>query len=209
MILSSQFSAELTTIATLALSFWLSVEMAKRYIEKKSPQLLFYSAGIWLYFIGVFIEFLFAFSFYSEYLLKLYLFIVPLVPEAIALGSISGIRSRKIRGIYYIYAFLTTLLLAYSVLSSEIWNMIEYYVVWLPPPMLIIIASSIITFPAAMIIVAAAALRYVENKSRKMISIIAGIIVISLGGTLYIIQYPALLYLSEFIGIALLFYGFV
>ncbi len=45
--------------------------------------------------------------------------------------------------------------------------------------------------------------------SKKMLSIIAGVIIVSIAGSLYIVHFPAFLYYSEFIGISLLWFGFI
>lgn len=41
-----------------------------------------------------------------------------------------------------------------------------------------------------------------------MLSIIAGVVIVSIAGSLFIAQFPAFLYYSEFIGILLLCLGF-
>ena len=53
-----------------------------------------------------------------------------------------------------------------------------------------------------------AAISYKRTRSKKMLSIIAGVIVVSIAGTLYIASFPEFLYFSEFIGILLLWAGF-
>jgi hypothetical protein len=76
-------------------------------------------------------------------------------------------------------------------------------------PIFIVITSSIVTFPAAAILIAIAAISYLHRHSAKMLSIIAGVVVVSVAGTLYIAAIPAFLYYSEFIGILLLWLGFI
>ncbi|MEM3426614.1 MAG: hypothetical protein QXI42_12560 [Thermoproteota archaeon] len=64
------------------------------------------------------------------------------------------------------------------------------------------------TFPAAAVIIIFAALSYRQRHSLKMLSIIAGIIIVSIAGTLYIASFPEFLYYSEFICILFLWLGF-
>jgi hypothetical protein len=66
-----------------------------------------------------------------------------------------------------------------------------------------------VTFPAAIILILIAALSYRKTRNPKLISIIIGVVVVSVAGTLYIVQFPAFLYYAEFIGILLLWIGFV
>ncbi len=98
--------------------------------------------------------------------------------------------------------------MVYSLCVSNIGNILINYVVYAPLPSLVIIASSTVTFPAAAVIIAVAALSYKSTKSRKMLSIITGVVIVSIAGTLYIAAYPEFLYYAEFVGILLLWLGF-
>ena len=84
----------------------------------------------------------------------------------------------------------------------------QNYVVAGAPPISVIVTSSIATFPAAIVIIWVAAASYIQKRNVKMLSIIAGVIVVSIAGTLYIASFPAFLYYSEFFGILLLWLGF-
>jgi hypothetical protein len=53
------------------------------------------------------------------------------------------------------------------------------------------------------------AVSYRKTRNKKLLSIIAGVIVVSIAGTLYIVAFPAFLYYAELAGIALLWLGFV
>ncbi len=77
-----------------------------------------------------------------------------------------------------------------------------------PLPLSVVITSSIVTFPAAAILIIVAGISYYRGHDKKMLSIILGTIIVSIAGTLYIVQFPAFLYYAEFIGIVLLWLGF-
>ncbi|MDE1870492.1 MAG: hypothetical protein KGH71_05965, partial [Candidatus Micrarchaeota archaeon] len=64
------------------------------------------------------------------------------------------------------------------------------------------------TFPAATVLVIVAAMGYRRTRSLKMVSIIAGVVVVSVAGTLYIASFPSFLYYAEFAGMLLLWMGF-
>ncbi len=73
---------------------------------------------------------------------------------------------------------------------------------------MVVVSSSFVSFPAAFFIILIAALSYKKSRNIKLLSIIAGVIVVSIAGTLYIAAIPVFLYYAEFIGILLLWIGF-
>ena len=208
-ILASQAFVEFSTLLILVLTLGLAIIMSYRYVRKRSKPLLYWSTGMWFFVIGILLEVIFAFGIYSEFLIALYLFVVVMVVESLAIGSMQLIKSIKLKSSYYLYSIITTVLLAYSLYASNIGNVITNHIVFGALPIFIVITSSIVTFPAAAILIAIAAISYLHRHSAKMLSIIAGVVVVSIAGTLYIAAIPAFLYYSEFIGILLLWLGFI
>ncbi len=207
-ILTTQAAAEATTIITFILTLGLAIIITKRYLKKRSASLLFWSLGIWLFTTGVLLEIIFAFGAYSAILMNAYLLVVALIVEVLALGSMQLIKSIRIKRAYYAFAILSTMLLIYSLSVTNPGNLITEYVVGGIPSNFVLLTSSIITFPAAIILAVVAYKGYRKTHDRRMLSIIAGVVIVSIAGTLYIIQYPAFLYIAEFAGILLLWYGF-
>jgi hypothetical protein len=157
----------------------------------------------------VFIEILFAFGAYSGFLGNSYMLFVALIVEFLALGSINMVKRLLIRKTYYIFCVISTIFLIYVIIiSPNIPIVNNARIAFTVTSLLVSIASSIITFPAAAILVIVAALSYKRTRNVKMLSIIAGVIVVSIAGGLYIEAIPAFLYYSEFIGIVLLWLGF-
>ncbi len=199
---------ELSTIIIFLLSAVLAVYLTRNYLRTKALSLFFWSAGLWLFSLGVVLEIIFAFGVYSEFLIAAYLFVVALLVNSLALGSMALLKNRKLKWSYYIFSLVTEGALVYAVAVSNIGNILFNYVVWDNIPLLIVLVSLVITFVAAIILVVIAALTYLRTKNLKMLSIIAGVIVVTIAGTLYIVQIPVFLYYSEFIGIVLLWFGF-
>lgn len=208
-LLASRAFVESSTVLILVLTAALAALMTARYSRKRSMPLLFWSTGMWAFTIGVLLEVLFAMGIYSELLISIYLFIVVIVVESLALGSMQLVKAKRLRQSYYIYSAISTMLLAYSLYISSIGNIIVSHIVFGVLPIPVVVASSIVTFPAAAILIAVAAISYMRRHSYKMLSIIAGVIVVSVAGTLYIAAIPVFLYYSEFIGILLLWMGFI
>ncbi|MDE1865880.1 MAG: hypothetical protein KGH94_04565 [Candidatus Micrarchaeota archaeon] len=203
-----QLEALSITTVTFILSFALAFYITRKYRKAKKTNLLFWSSGMQAFAVGVFIEMIFALGVVTGFLTAFYLFLVAVIVELLALGSIQLIKSPAAKKVYYVYCLLTTLLLLYSVLTSNASNFVVNYVAWGVPPLLVTIFSTLITIPAAAVLIIVAALSYRRKRSPGMLSIIAGVVFVSIAGTLYIVSFPSLLYISEFVGILLLWYGF-
>jgi len=198
----------LSTIVIFALTFVLAVFMTYDYSRKRKESIIFWSLGLWAFAIGVILEILFAGGIYSPLLIKSYLFIVAFVVESLAVGSVLLLGSKRIFQVYSIYAIITSAVLVYILVISYIGNIIQNGVVFGLLPLYVTLFSAFITFPAAVALIAISLYSYTKTRNVKMISIIAGVIVVSVAGTLYIAAFPAFLYYSEFIGILLLWAGF-
>ncbi len=203
-----QLESLVITIVVFILSLVLTLFLTKSYFKSKRSSLMFWSSGMWAFTIGVVLEILFAFGIYSELLISSYLFVVAILVEFLALGSIQLIQSRKIKLAYYAFCAITTLFMFYSLVVAKIPNLIENYIVYGPLPILVVYSSSFITFPAAAILIIVALLSYLKKKDYRHISIISGVVIVSIAGTLYIVSFPSLLYIAEFLGIVLLWIGF-
>jgi len=203
-----QLESLVITIVVFILSLVLTIFLTKSYLRAKKLNLLFWSLGLWAFTIGVLLEIIFAYGLYSTFLIDLYLFIVAVLVEFLALGSMELIASKRLKISYYIFCIASTIFVLYSLVVSKMPNLISNYIVYGPLPALVIYSSSIVTFPAAVILVIIAALSYRKRKDYRMLSIIIGVIIVSIAGTLYIVSFPAFLYIAEFIGIVLLWIGF-
>ncbi len=207
---STQAVVEIGTVIIATMSALLAVYITTVCMKRKQKPFFWWSLGLWLFTAGVILEIAFAYGIYSNLLISTYLFIVTLLVEFLALGSLY--LKKNGRGLVKLYAAFIAAVAVITIYSLAAWpvgNIIEGYIVFGSLPLPVIIASSLATFPAAAILVIVAAQSYMQKRSPKMLSIIAGVIVVSIAGTLYIVSYPVLLYFSEFIGILLLWLGFV
>ena len=206
---SVQITVAISTIVILVLTLLLTFFITRDYAVKRTRALLFWSLGLWLFVAGVGLETAFALGVYNGWLANLYIVVVTLLVQFLALGSMQLISSTKLKKAYYGFCIATTAILFYSVIAFPAAYILSSAGVAIKSTSLAAtIASLLTTFPAAAILVAVAALTYIKTRSPKMLSIIAGVIVVSVAGTLYIVSFPALLYYSEFFGILLLWLGF-
>lgn len=188
----------------LALQLTLKYEKSKR----KAKPLFWWSAGLWLFALGVLLELLFAFGIYSEFLIAVYLFIVGILVLCLSLGSIELAHNNRIKLVYKTFSVIAALLLLGSLVVSPVGNIITDYVVYGNLPLLVIITSIVVTFPASAVLIVMAAKSYMVKRNLGMLAIIAGVIIVAIAGTLYVVSVPEFLYASEFFGILLLWIGF-
>jgi cytochrome bd-type quinol oxidase subunit 2 len=203
-----QIEALVITVVTFILSLVLTIFLTKSYLKGRKTSNLFWSLGMWAFTIGVLLEIIFAMAIYNAFLNAFYLLIVALLVELLALGSIQLIKSRNMKICYYVFSVIATIFVIYSLIATSNANLVKDYVASEVPSLLVIYASSIITFPAAVIIAVIALLSYKRTKDYRNLSIFVGVCFVSIAGTLYIAAFPALLYISEFVGILLLWNGF-
>ncbi|MEM4772136.1 MAG: hypothetical protein QW460_03960 [Thermoplasmatales archaeon] len=159
--------------------------------------------------MGVALEVVFSVGVFNEALIDVYTLVVAVLVGFLALGSTSLLSRKRLFLSYVLYFALTASFLMVTLLLTHIGNIISRGVVFGPLPMLVVISSSLVTFPAAALLIIISLLSYAKTKSWKLISIVAGVIVVSIAGTLYIASFPSFLYIAEFIGILLLWFGFV
>ena len=197
-----------STIIIALLSAILAMFLSYNYAVVRKRSYLFWATGMWLFTFGVVLEIVFAFGVENLALNDIYLFVVAVLVEALALGSVYLYKNAKIKLAYFSYSIIMAILNVVVLAYSNVGNIISNYVVYGPLPLGVVVASSLATFPAAAVLIASAALGFAHGHSRKMLSIIAGTVVVSIAGTLYIAAYPEFLYYAEFIGIVLLWLGF-
>ncbi|MEM3247555.1 MAG: hypothetical protein QW207_03385, partial [Candidatus Micrarchaeaceae archaeon] len=179
-----QLAVFLSTVAIALLSCILSVFLSYNYAKNRSKSYLFWAIGMWLFTLGVALESMFALNIVGQFLFKTYLFVVVLIVEMLSLGS-AFLSQRAVFRIAY-SAYIAAISIANIVVlaSANVGNILSNYVVFSPLPNSVVIASSLGTFPAAAVIIIFAALSYRQRHSLKMLSIIAGVIIVSIAGTL-------------------------
>ena len=203
-----QTEALIVTLMTFVFSLMLAVYLTKDYLKKKRSSTLLWSSGLWIFAISVFLEILFSLNISSGTLMGPYLFLVALLVELLALGSMQLVKSPKLRYVYYAFAAITTLFLIYAVAVSDNSGLVQNYVVSGTPSMLVIDSSSIVVFPATIVLIAVSLMSYLRKRDKRMLSIILGVIIVGVAGTLYIASFPSLLYIAEFVGVLFLWMGF-
>ncbi|AGO60112.1 MULTISPECIES: hypothetical protein [Ferroplasma] len=201
--------AVISTIVILILSLGLSILISSNYIRKKQLNLLAWTLGLWVFSISVALEVVFSTNYETSLLMKSYLILVSVLVELLALGSVLLLKKHNITIYYGIYMIISTVFVIVSALISHVGDIVTHGVVYGVLPILISISSITVTFPAAILLILISLSSYVKTKNPKLLSIVVGVIIVSVAGTLYIVEFPAFLYYAEFFGILLLWIGFV
>lgn len=207
---TTQLAVVVSTAVILLLTVVLAAYTTRKYLlKRKNTSYLWWGLGLWAFAVAVLLELAFALNYYSSVAMNAYLLLVVLIVEFLALGSMQLINNHMVRKAFYIFVLAVTAANVYALAVSNTGNLVMSYVVAGNPPLLVIITSSVATFASAAAIVIIGAMSYVKTFHRKLLYIIVGVIVVSVAGTLYIASIPELLYLSEFVGIVLLWMGLV
>jgi len=201
--------AEVSTIIILILSLGLSILITSNYIRKKQSNLLAWTGGLWVFTISVALEVVFSTNYETSFLIKSYLILVAIIVELLALGSVLLLKKHNITLYYIIYMVISTVFVITSAVVSTVGDIITHGVVYGVLPLLISISSITVTFPAAILLIYISLTSYMKTKNPKLLSIAVGVVIVSVAGTLYIVEFPAFLYYAEFVGILLLWIGFV
>ena len=199
----------ISTAIILILSAILSLVLTVNYAGKRVPSLILWSAGMYIFSISVALELLFSFGAYSQFMIGAYLLPVAVLVELLAGGSVLLLHKKWLNYSYLVYGILSTAFLVYALATSGIGDILTGGVVYGALPVMVDIGSAIVTSPAAVLLVLISVISYRKKKDSKLLSIIAGVVVVSIAGTLYIAAFPAFLYYAEFAGILLLWFGFV
>ena len=201
-------SVGIITIFFFVLSSVLSFYLTASYFSRRQKQYLYWGIGMWIFAITDLIEVLFAWGIYSTGIAQAYLFLIALLVVPLAMGSISLTRSKLAMRAYVAYSAIVSIALLYYVVTSNLGTIVTNGIVNGYMPMSVLIGSSLITFPGLIIIVGIAALSYIRTRRKKVLWIIAGMLVFALGGMLYIESVPASIYYTEFAGLLMLWLGF-
>ncbi len=198
-----------TVVFVTIASFFLAMFMTKNYLSSRGKSQLFWSFGLWLFFVDALLEIVFAVGIKGQGLFDLYLFTVAVLVQLLSLGSLFLLKNALYNKAYSAFSVVFDAVLAISLILFPTGNILIGGVVAGVLPIAVVVSSSIISFPAAIILIATALISFRKTSNKKMISIIAGTVIVSAAGSLYIAYFPETLYYSELLGIVFLWAGFI
>ena len=197
-------------VVLAAVALVLAVAVLRRYSARHQACYLYWGSGLVLVFATLLAEAFFYIGFQSVWMIQLYLFLVAFLVGLLALGSMQLIGSLRARKAYVAYfGGATLLLLGTLVLFPSNPSMIVDGIVQGNPPVPVIVTSSLLTVPGAAILIGLSGYAAYRTRRWQVLYIAVGTAVITIAGALYIATFPVSLYYAEFVGVFLLFLGFV
>jgi hypothetical protein len=197
-----------STIFISAATFLLARKLIVKYAKTRVSSYLLWGIGMWLFGLAAFLEAEFALGIYSAALIDFYLFIVVVLVQFLSFGSVELVKTMSYRKAYYAFSIAIAALVLLSVAFTAPGDLMQNYVVTGAPGLAVIITSTIATSAASVVLVVTAVKSYIAKRNPRMLSIIAGVVIVAAAGSFYIAAVPEFLYYSEFIGMVLLWLGF-
>ena len=192
------------------ISLLLAVFLLRKYARGRRPSYQYWGIGSLLVFVTLAQDAAHYAGVWPQLLLRSYLVLVALLVGILSLGSAELSLTGRWRGVWFGYIGATGVAVTVVGLVTPVPSSILYEgVVWNLPPLAIVVASSLLTIPGAMLLILASLYGAWTQKRLELLYITAGTIVISVSGSLYIGSFPTTLYFAVFVGVVLLFLGFV
>lgn len=205
---SAAVGASLAVLALMTLL--LSVLVFRKYRSGLSSY-LWWGTGIFLGFVTITQEAALVFGYWSQPLIRTYIFLVALLVGVMSVGSVNLLKNGWIRATWFGYVVLMSIATAYFSFTTPVGRDVLVGGVLLGTlPSIDILFSTLLTAPAALALIALALYSTLKTRRLGTLFIAAGGIVLSISGALFAIRsFPALLYYAEFVGVLLLFIGFI
>lgn len=200
-------------LSIAALSFValvLAALVLARFRADRRPPHAYWGVGILLVAVTLAEEAALYAGVWSQLLIRSYLVLVALLVGLLSLGSAELSLKGLWRTVWFGFVGLTCAACAVVGALSPVSSSIMFQgVVWRLPPTGVVVTSSLVTIPSALLLIVSSVYGAIRQRHPRLLYIALGTAVISLAGTLYIVSFPVTLYYAEFVGVVLLFLGFL
>ncbi len=201
-------AASIVLLSAAALA--LSLLVLQRFRTAGSLPHFWWGLGIFLVFVTLAEEAALYAGVWSQLLIRSYFVLVAVLVGLLSLGSAQLSLQGRWRAVWYAFVAVSGVSVAVVGALTFVPPSVLYHgVVWSSPPLALVIASSIVTFPSALLLIVSSAYGAVRQHRPRLLFITVGTSVIALSGSLYIVSFPVALYYAEFVGVVLLFLGFL
>ena len=208
--MSNSAAIALSLVALSGFALLLAVLVLQRFRREHQPCHLYWGVGLFLFFVTLVEEAALDFGAWSELLIQSYLILVAVLVGILSLGSAELSLSRRPRILYFGYIAVTSAALVVVTFGVTIsTGIMSQGVVAGLPPTSVDLVSTLITVPAALLLILSSLYGVYRTHHLHPLYIALGTAVISAAGALYLVSFPATLYYAEFVGMLLLFLGFV
>jgi len=193
-----------------AVALVLSGMVLAKYRSGRSLAHLFWGVGIVLVGLTLAEEAGLYFGLWSQLLIRSYFVLVALLVGILSLGSAEISLSGRWRSAWFAYVGLGGVAsIVVGAITTVSPSVLRAGVVWGSPPLALVLASTVLTVPSALLLIVSSAYGAVRQHRPRLLYVTVGTAVIALSGSLYIVSFPVALYYAEFLGVLLLFLGFV
>lgn len=208
--MSNSTAIAVSLLALSVITLVLAVLILRRFQRERQPCHLYWGVGIFLFFVTLVQEAVLDLGVWSQLLIQSYLILVAVLVGILSLGSAELSLRGRWRALWFGYIGVTSgVLVVVGLIVTVPTSIVSSGVVSGLPPTSIDVLSSLVTVPAALLLIVSALYGAVRYRRLNLLYIAAGTAVISAAGALYLVSLPATLYYAEFVGMVLLFLGFV
>ncbi len=208
----SELAATLTLGSTI-FSGVFTAHVLKQYLERRKTHQLVWMIGLLMYTLASLAEFLSEVLGWSVGLYRLYYLLAPSLVAVLGLGSLYLLKDKRLAKVFAAYTALLFVAFLYFVATTDVNtaafqpNTIVGGTGW-PAGSPVRRFSPLFTVPGAILLIGIAAYSYWKGRAWFNLFIGGGALVVASGGAMssYV---PIALYISEFVGIALMYVGFV
>jgi len=202
------------TLSSTVISGVFAAHVLRQYIGRRKLHQLAWSLGLVMYSLAALAELLSEILGWSPGLYRFYYALAPSLVAVLGLGSLFLVMDRKFG---YAFAAYTVILFAaflYVIMTTDVNtaafvpNTIVGGNGW-PSGSAVRTFSPLFTIPGAILLIGIAAYSYWKGRQWFNLFIGLGALVVAAGGAMSRLNVPAALYASEFIGIAMMYIGFI
>jgi hypothetical protein len=200
----------LSIVGLGAISLLLALVLLGRFRRDRRAWHLYWGIGILLVAVTLAQEAVFCFGVWSEALVRAYVVLVAVLVGVLSLGTAELSLSGRARTAWFAYVAVASAACAVvGGVTNVPASVLFQGIVWSGVPTNDVLVSSVLTFPSAALLIVSSAYGAVRARRPNLLFVTVGTGVIAAAGGLYLASFPAALLYAEFVGVVLLFLGFV
>lgn len=198
------------SLAATAISALFAVLVLRQWIARRKTYQIAWSVGLGMFTVAALTQFLAEAYGWSDGVYRLYYFVSAPLVAALGVGS-AFLANRRLGLVFAAYTVILGIAFAWVVFTAPV----DAAALRQPIPAgtgfpeSVRIWSPAFTIPGSLFLIGIALLSYWRSRLAFNLAIAAGAIVAAGSGSLASLNVPSVLYLGEFVGIALLFWGFL
>jgi len=207
-------AAAAVTLGSTIVSAVFAAHVFKQYLDRRKTYQLVWSIGLLMFALAAMSEFLSEVLGWSAGLYRFYYALAPSLVAVLGLGSLFLLPDKRLGKVFASYTAALFAVFLYFIIVTEV-NAAAFgtYAIvggngW-PEGSMPRRFSPLFTIPGSILLIGIAAYSYWKGRAWFNVFIGVGALVVAAGGSLARFNVPEALYLSELLGVALMYVGFV